>query len=137
MDGYGWLDRNIIHGHSRSDFGHAGHDRYYLVDPEPSWTIGLGWIRCIHWVGWSVSFGRFNMNTTQFVREPRYFVVKYADIRAALSPEDRKILEELANKVSIYRNQAKKPVFEAVVVEKDWPEYELIWRLIEDRMARG
>lgn len=77
------------------------------------------------------------MNTTQFVREPRYFVVKYADIWAALSPEDRKILEELANKVSIYRNQAKKPVFEAVVVEKDWPEYELIWRLIEDRMARG
>lgn len=75
------------------------------------------------------------MNTTQFVREPRYFVLKYTDIRAALSPEDRKILEELANKVSIYRATQKKPVFESVVVEKDWPEYELIWQLLEDRMA--
>lgn len=74
-------------------------------------------------------------NTTQFVREPRYFVLKYTDIQAALSPEDRKILEVLGNKVSAYRNQAKKPVFESVVVEKDWPEYELIWRLIEERVA--
>jgi hypothetical protein len=72
----------------------------------------------------------------EFVREQRYFVFKISDIQKMVPGtgmiDGMRLVEETLNEV---RAQADKPPLECVVIESDWPEYELVWDMIESRMT--
>lgn len=72
---------------------------------------------------------------SEFKREPRYVVFKLKDIKKYLHPMDQQILMELGNRIAKGRREDVKPPFNAVVVEQDWPEFDLVWSMIEARMA--
>lgn len=69
------------------------------------------------------------MTVSEFERENRYIVIKRSDLE----------------KVPVsYRNTMINPMFnllphlpkrEFVVIESDWPEYETVWRMLEDRVT--
>ena len=62
---------------------------------------------------------------TAFSREDRYIVIK----RKHLS-------KEVERQLLVWLNAAEiRQVPKAVVVEGDWPEYEPVWKMIEDRVA--
>lgn len=60
----------------------------------------------------------------EFEREERYIVVK----RKNLDALDERLLRELLGELSI-------PIVDCAVVEADWPEYEPVWQMIEDRVS--
>jgi hypothetical protein len=60
---------------------------------------------------------------SKFQREVRYVVVKLKDMSPSHS-------EELAS----FLMERSIPTRKCAVVESDWPEYELVWRMIQDRM---
>lgn len=68
-----------------------------------------------------------------FVREPRYSVMKSKDMKNALSEKEIEQLNMLNRKVDEWRIQNGKASLKCVVVEEDWPEYEPVWKMIEDR----
>lgn len=68
-----------------------------------------------------------------FTREPRYIVVKVKDADAALTPTEQTILRMIGNKVAIWRTSQGKTNLSGVFVEHDWPEHELVWKMIEQR----
>ncbi len=68
----------------------------------------------------------------EFKREERYIVLKRKDVNKALTTDLWLHLEEICDTVNYFRG-LKGPL-ECVVVEKDWPEYEIVWKLIEDRV---
>ena len=61
---------------------------------------------------------------TPFVREERFIVIK----RKHLTEDQELGLRRFINHQRIQTS-------ECVVVEKDWPEYETVWRMIEARMT--
>lgn len=70
-----------------------------------------------------------------FERENRYLVLKRRDIRNSLTELEQQILREITTKVRLYREGTmQKLPLQCVVVEHDWPEYEPVWKAIEDRM---
>ena len=62
-------------------------------------------------------------------REDRYFIVKYKDFA--------KLADDLYDKFSNVLNELRDylPNRKYVVVESDWPEYEIVWNMIEKRMS--
>ena len=75
------------------------------------------------------------------IRENRYIVLKRTDVNQ-LSEQDRTALGDLLKKVNDIRVDRGKPIsndndLEYVVVERDWPEYEPTWQMIEDRVNNG
>lgn len=62
--------------------------------------------------------------TQEFQREERYIVVK----RKQLDEETEAELRRFLQIQSI-------PTVECVIVESDWPEYETVWKMIEDRVT--
>ena len=72
---------------------------------------------------------------SEFRREPRYVVLKLKDVCKYLDPIDKEVLMDIGNKVAKGRRNDGKPPFNAVVVEQDWPEFELAWAAIEARMT--
>lgn len=71
-----------------------------------------------------------------FKRETRYLVAKHKDVMGALDIEERMALYDLMEKVDRYRIfQRGKTILRAVVIEEDWPEYEAVWKMIEDRVG--
>ena len=64
--------------------------------------------------------------------EDRYIVLKKSDV-ARLSPKAQEALKEVCDKVSLARHVAGKAKLQAVVVEHDWPEYELTVRNVLKR----
>lgn len=67
-------------------------------------------------------------------REYRYVVIKVRDARAALTEDEGRTLDRLADKVTAYRYDQGKGRLVCVVVESDWPEYEPTWQAIERRV---
>lgn len=65
-----------------------------------------------------------------FVREERYIVFKLSD----LTEEQERQLRFM---ICPPRGDRQIRTRECVVVEHDWPEYEVVWRMIEERMSRG
>lgn len=64
-----------------------------------------------------------------FEREERYQVVK-------LSRLQDKPSDDMTSKEVIYRTaHFGKALVEAVVIESHWPEYEVVWRMLEDRIT--
>jgi hypothetical protein len=70
-----------------------------------------------------------------FEREVRYYVFKISDMRKYLSAEKQEIINSIAAKITAGRAVDGKDALQAVVVEHDWPEYEQVWGMIEDRMG--
>lgn len=72
-----------------------------------------------------------------FNRENRYIVIKKRDVDNSLTFLEKQILHMICNKIDNYRiNIMGKDVLQCVVVEKDWPEYEKVWDMIEDRVCQ-
>lgn len=65
-----------------------------------------------------------------FEREDRYIVLKIKDIEQ-LNPV---LLKELTGTLSAIANLTTMPRREYVVIESDWPEYELVWGMLEARV---
>lgn len=70
------------------------------------------------------------------IRERRYTVFKNTDIERYLSNSEVATLCELESKINFCRQQDKRGLLTAVVVENDWPEYEPVWRMIENRVEK-
>lgn len=70
--------------------------------------------------------------SSEFKREERYVVIKIKDLEFnSPSGDKNKRSKELGEWIS--RNSLR--TRECVVVESDWPEYQLVWAMIEHRMA--
>jgi hypothetical protein len=75
---------------------------------------------------------------TNFQREKRYIVIKKTDLEAiqiSLAPVEKQSFNNVLDELAKYRDVVGKAPLECVVVEKDWPEFELVWKLIEARMT--
>lgn len=72
-------------------------------------------------------------------REERYIVIKQSDLDAAvaagyLSAIELAALAHIRNNVDRVRYERRKEPLACVCVESDWPEYEPVWKMIEDRV---
>ena len=72
--------------------------------------------------------------SNEFMREERYIVFKLADLGNSLKGDE---IRQLAREYAEQRHLKGKPPLECVVVESDWPEYDLVWDMIESRMTKG
>lgn len=70
-------------------------------------------------------------------REDRYLVIKRSDIKKHLTSEAQEELENISHAILIGRDSEEKPELNCVVVEHDWPEYETVWEMIENRVDNG
>ena len=71
---------------------------------------------------------------SKFKKEQRYFVLKIKDIEKYL---DKTLLDKFmttVNTIEAGREHDNKEPLQCVVVQSDWPEYEHVWKDIEDRM---
>lgn len=72
----------------------------------------------------------------EFKREERYIVIKLSDFdNTYLAGDEIVTFHRVLEKVAKQRNQFGKSPLECAVIESDWPEYEPVWKMIEDRMA--
>jgi len=71
---------------------------------------------------------------SEFKREPRYIVFKIKDLERYQINTER--LHDIGNIIACGRKEDGKPPFNAVVVEQDWPEFDVVWDLIEERMKK-
>ena len=77
------------------------------------------------------------MSDKKFEREDRYLVFKYSDleiIKNAYGDEQLKQLFAIHRLVNNTRKIAGKDILQCAVVEHDWPEYEVVWKMIENRV---
>lgn len=70
------------------------------------------------------SLRKSEMDNKEFEREDRYAVIKYKK----LTNHQWTLVPELLEKFDKAR-------VDCVVVEKDWPEYHLVWAMLEHRMS--
>lgn len=70
-----------------------------------------------------------------FRREPRYTVFKISDAIQFLPQPLIEHLNSIGNEIAAGRSMSGKPPFNAVVVEQDRPEFDLVWEMIEARMT--
>ncbi len=71
----------------------------------------------------------------EFKREPRYVVFKITDLRRYCSDFNIGSVDRVGQIISEGRAIDGKPPFNAVVIEQDWPEFELVWAMLEARMT--
>ena len=70
-----------------------------------------------------------------FKRENRYLVIKRKDIDAYIESQVLKNdLEDLCTLINMGRSLDGKSTLRCVVIEEDWPEYETVWKMLEDRV---
>ncbi|UCR81011.1 hypothetical protein Lindwurm_ID135 [Escherichia phage Lindwurm] len=72
-------------------------------------------------------------------REERYVVIKLSDIEKAIelghiTQSNFTTLEHILSKLQYSRAQRGKEDLKTVVVEHDWPEYEEVWKMLENRV---
>jgi hypothetical protein len=72
---------------------------------------------------------------SEFKREQRYVVLKIKDLLAHVPPAMIEQVDVVGQMIAEGRARDGKPPFNAVVVEQDWPEFDLIWEIIEARMS--
>lgn len=58
-----------------------------------------------------------------FELDTRYWVAKTKDVDAALSPDEKRQLDQLLGKVASHRLSSGKAQLKCVVIEHDWPLY--------------
>lgn len=69
-----------------------------------------------------------------FEREGRHVILKIKDIASYLNIEQTAAVILAVNTIDKRRKQASRPPLVGAVVESDWPEYEVVWKMIEERM---
>jgi hypothetical protein len=74
--------------------------------------------------------------TTPFKREQRYLILKISDLDKYLRPQQCELLNQIAETINVGRLLEHKPTLNAVVVEDDWPEYEIVWSMLEERCKK-
>lgn len=67
--------------------------------------------------------------------EKRYYVAKLSDLKE-LTPEDLKTFNEICTKIEIGRGINGKKLFDAIVIENDWPEYDKVLEMLTSRIVR-
>ena len=67
-----------------------------------------------------------------FTREERYIVFKISDVDKYIEGGSEFAMRGIAAMINNSRIEDGKPPMECVVVEKDWPMYESVWKAIED-----
>lgn len=73
--------------------------------------------------------------TYKFKREARYVVVKLKDVyEAGIPKEDIDAFNKVCDAVIAHRARVGKPFLECVVIEADWPEYEIVWEMLQERV---
>lgn len=71
-------------------------------------------------------------------RENRYLIIKRSDLeKVGITRTASNTINFWAEKVELFRKSQGKPPLECVVVESDWPEYELVWELIRLRVEKA
>lgn len=70
---------------------------------------------------------------SKFYRESRYTVIKAKDAAKYLTRSQRTALRDIEFSLAIGRHGDNKLPLTAVVLEADWPEYEKVWAMIEER----
>ncbi|MRR49409.1 MAG: hypothetical protein EG825_00615 [Rhodocyclaceae bacterium] len=71
----------------------------------------------------------------EFKREQRYMILKVSDMMK-FAKGDLGSLDRINHQISAGRSGERRPPFiDAVVVEKDWPEFNLVWSMIEARVT--
>lgn len=66
-------------------------------------------------------------------REERYLVFKYTDLHD-LDTYYQNNLADIISEVNGKRAARGKASINCVVIESDWPEYEVVWKLLEKRV---
>lgn len=74
---------------------------------------------------------------SEFVREPRYIVFKISDVLEHCCEKDIAKLQYIGEHIAAGRSARGKAPFNAVVVEQDWPEFDMVWAAIEERVKKG
>lgn len=69
----------------------------------------------------------------EFKREQRYIVMKISDI-SHLDRKDKQDLIRISDKLEDIRDGLFKQELQCVVVEQDWPEFDIVWDMIKQRM---
>lgn len=84
---------------------------------------------------WEMIFGQKEEpnKKVDFVRENRYTTIKNSDLMC-LTLLEFQVLDTILNKISQHRVDSGKKPLSCVVVESDWPEYEEVWEMIEERV---
>lgn len=73
---------------------------------------------------------------SDFKLEQRYIVMKYKDVLAmGVTSEELRTLQSLAYRVDAHRQMSGKQPLDCVVVEKDWPEYQVVVESIAARVT--
>jgi hypothetical protein len=67
-------------------------------------------------------------------REQRYVVFKIKDMFKYLSEDEIEVVGDLLEKVVYGRQMDSREPLKCVTVESDWPEYEMVWDMIEKRV---
>ena len=70
---------------------------------------------------------------TEFKRENRYLVIKRDDTYKYLTEQQQIWLGSINNSINTGRITDDKPVIECVLAKKGQPEYEIVWKMIEER----
>ena len=73
----------------------------------------------------------------KFEREDRYYVFKISDIEATGMSDIFPLLDTVKMITDLNRESRNKKKLDCVVVESDWPEYEPVWKSIENRTTRN
>lgn len=75
----------------------------------------------------------------EFKREQRYVVFKRSDLLRLMELDlvFTEALGALTRATEKLRKQDGREPLQCVVVEKDWPEYEEVWKAIEERVRRA
>lgn len=68
------------------------------------------------------------------IKENRYLVFKYTDINKYLNETQMLVLQDITDSINLRRKLELKEPVTCVVVEHDWPEYETVWEMIEERV---
>jgi hypothetical protein len=72
-------------------------------------------------------------NPAEFVREDRYIVIKRSDVDKFWRADVREQFMAALDRLNAHHVRIPQRAY--VVVESDWPEYALVWQLIEARVS--
>lgn len=76
---------------------------------------------------------------SEFKRERRYLVIKRKDMEiaeATLTQEAMDYFTAVCKIIENVRAAREKQPLKCVVIESDWPEYEIVWNLLQLRMDK-
>jgi len=66
--------------------------------------------------------------------EQRYVVLKEKDIKKYLYNNQKDNLVDICGGINIEREAAGRGTLKCIVIEKDWPEYEVVLKLLSERV---